>query len=215
VSDTDPFPRDRFAATIRRMPRYAKLAWRLGRDPLLSRARRAAVVAAAGYIVSPIDAVPDVIPVLGRLDDIAVVLAALRFAMAGLDSQRRREHLDAVGLQDGDIAEDLRTLGVTTAWTLRMGGRTAARVMRQGVVIAGATAGAARDAAPVARQAAGTARTVAVRGASAASAAGRSARTAAAKGGGAIRAGAARLPAPGLPRRRRDGDPDGDAGSGI
>jgi uncharacterized membrane protein YkvA (DUF1232 family) len=140
VSDTDPFPRDRFGATLRRMPRYLKLAWRLGRDPLLSRARRAAVIAAAGYLVSPIDAVPDVIPVIGRLDDIAVVLAALRFAMAGLDPVRRREHLDAVGLEDGDIAEDLRTVGATTAWTLRVGARTTARVTRLSATIGVAAA---------------------------------------------------------------------------
>jgi len=130
MSDTDPFPRDRLAATLRRMPRYGRLAWRLGRDPLLSRVRRGAVVAAAGYLVSPIDAVPGVIPVIGQLDDIAVVLAALRFAMAGLDPARRREHLDAVGLEDGHLAADLRTLGSTTAWTLRAGARTTNRAMR-------------------------------------------------------------------------------------
>jgi uncharacterized membrane protein YkvA (DUF1232 family) len=140
VSDTDPFPRDRFGATLRRMPRYLKLAWRLGRDPLISRARRAAVLAAAGYLVSPIDAIPDVIPVIGRLDDIAVVLAALRFAMAGLDPVRRREHLDAVDLEDGDIAEDLRTVGATTAWTLRVGARTTARVTRLSAAIGVAAA---------------------------------------------------------------------------
>jgi len=135
VSDTDPFPRDRFTGTLRRMPRYGKLAWRVGRDPLLSKARRAAVIAAAGYLVSPIDAVPDVIPVIGRLDDIAVILAALRFAMAGLDPVRRREHLDAVGLKDDDLTEDLRTLGSTTAWTLRAGARTTARVTRRSASI--------------------------------------------------------------------------------
>ena len=41
----DPFPRERVGATLRRMPAYLKLSWRLARDPLLSRARRAAVIA--------------------------------------------------------------------------------------------------------------------------------------------------------------------------
>ena len=140
MSATDPFPRDRFAGTVRRMPRYGKLAWRVGRDPLISKVRRAAVIAAAGYLISPIDAVPDVIPVIGRLDDIAVVLAALRFAMAGLDPARRREHLHAVGLKDEDIAHDLRTLGVTTAWTLRAGTRTTARVTRGSARLGGSAA---------------------------------------------------------------------------
>ena len=121
MSDTDPFPRERLSASVRRMPRYGKLAWRLGRDPLVGRARRVAVLAAAGYLFSPIDAVPGFIPVIGQLDDIAVMLAAIRFAMAGLDAGRRREHLDAVGLEDGDLVEDLKTIGSTTAWTLRAG----------------------------------------------------------------------------------------------
>ena len=58
MSDVDPFPRERVTATIRRMPRYLRLAWRLGRAPLSVRVRRAAVIAAAGYLASPIDAVP-------------------------------------------------------------------------------------------------------------------------------------------------------------
>mgnify|MGYP003520209849 CR=1 FL=1 len=39
----DPFPHEAFGALIRRVPSYGRLAWRLGRDPLLSRARRAAL----------------------------------------------------------------------------------------------------------------------------------------------------------------------------
>src|SRR5699024_10174289 len=74
MADHDPFPRDRVTATIKRMPAYLRLSWRLARDPLLSRARRAAVVGAAGYLASPIDLVPGVIPVAGQLDDIAVAL---------------------------------------------------------------------------------------------------------------------------------------------
>ena len=135
MSDTDPFPRERLSASVRRMPRYGKLAWRLGRDPLVGRARRVAVLAAAGYLFSPIDAVPGFIPVIGQLDDIAVMLAAIRFAMAGLDAGRRREHLDAVGLEDGDLVEDLKTIGSTTAWTLRAGVRTTSRVARQSAVL--------------------------------------------------------------------------------
>ena len=54
----DPFPRDRVATMMRRLPAYLRLSWRLTRDPLLSRARRAAVIGAAGYLASPIDLVP-------------------------------------------------------------------------------------------------------------------------------------------------------------
>lgn len=38
---------------------------------------RAAVIAALGYFISPVDAVPDMIPVLGYADDAAVLAATL------------------------------------------------------------------------------------------------------------------------------------------
>ena len=138
----DPFPRERVGATLRRMPAYLKLSWRLARDPLLSRARRAAVIAAAGYLASPIDLVPGVIPVVGQLDDIAFAIAALKLALSGLDPVRRREHLQSVGLGDDDLAEDLRTAVVASAWLVRAGvrddgqsgeaGRQGGRGRRQG-----------------------------------------------------------------------------------
>ena len=77
----DPFPRDRIAAMVRRMPAYLRLSWRLGKDPLLSKARRAAVIGAAGYLASPVDLVPGVIPVLGQLDDIILIPLGVTLAM--------------------------------------------------------------------------------------------------------------------------------------
>lgn len=129
---SDPFPRDAFAALVRRLPAYGRLAWRLGRDPLISRARRAAVLAATGYLVSPIDLVPGIIPVLGQLDDIAVMLAALRLALQGLSPDRRRAHLAAVGLSENDLGTDLRALGSTGAWMGRAAGRAGGRALRTG-----------------------------------------------------------------------------------
>lgn len=125
---SDPFPKDAFGALIRRMPAYGRLAWRLGREPVLSRARRAAVIGGAAYLVSPIDLVPGFIPVLGQLDDIAVVLATLRLALDGLTPARRHAHLTAVGLTDDDLSTDLRAVGSTAAWIGRTGVRTGWRV---------------------------------------------------------------------------------------
>lgn len=125
---SDPFPREAFGTLIHRLPAYGRLAWRLGRDPLLSRARRAAVLGGAAYLVSPIDLVPGFIPVLGQLDDIAVVLASLRLALDGSSPARRQVHLSAVGLTDDDLATDLRAVGSTAAWIGRAGIRTGWRV---------------------------------------------------------------------------------------
>ena len=163
----DPFPRDRLAAMVRRMPAYLRLSWRLAKDPLLSKARRAAVVGAAGYLASPIDLVPGVIPLIGQLDDIAVAIAALRLALAGLSTEQRQAHLAAVGLADQDLADDLRTVGATTAWIGRAGYRTSKRAASAGgrAAAAGAsvavrtTRSAAGKAAPAAQAAANRAAT--------------------------------------------------------
>jgi uncharacterized membrane protein YkvA (DUF1232 family) len=191
----DPFPRDRVGAMLRRLPAYLKLAWRLARDPLLSRARRAGVVAAAGYLASPVDLVPGIIPVVGQLDDVAVALGALKFALAGLDGERRREHLAAVGLEDEDLTEDLRTVGATSAWLVRAGARTTGRVARRGgraalagVKVAGSVA---RQAGPAARAAAATAGPVAR---SAAQHAGPAAMAAASRGAAAMKGVASKRP---------------------
>lgn len=155
----DPFPRERVAAMLRRLPAYLRLAWRLAREPLLSRARRAAVVGAAGYLASPVDLVPGVIPVLGQLDDLAVALAAIRFAMSGLSPERRRLHLEAVGLADEELTADLRTVGATMAWLLRAGARTMVGAARVGGRAAVAGAGlAARGSKVLAKGAASVAR---------------------------------------------------------
>jgi uncharacterized membrane protein YkvA (DUF1232 family) len=128
----DPFPRARFEALVGRLPAYLKLAWRLARDPLLSRTRRLALVAAAGYLISPVDAVPGAIPVLGQLDDLAVAIGAIKLALAGLSPQRRREHLVAVGLVEADLMSDLRGIASITGWILRKGGQLTVRGARLG-----------------------------------------------------------------------------------
>ena len=129
----DPFPREPLSAFAHRLPAYARLSWNLGRDPRLSRGRRSAVLAAAGYLVSPVDLIPGIIPILGQLDDLLLLLAALRFALAGLDPEQRAAHLGAVGLNDASLLEDIQALGATAAWLVRAGGRMALTVGRVSV----------------------------------------------------------------------------------
>lgn len=118
----DPFPTDRFAALVRRFPAYARLAWRLGRDERLTRGRRAAVLGAAAYLASPIDLVPGIVPLAGQLDDAAVALLGLRFALRGLPPEVRGEHLAAVGIAEADLDRDLVTVRLAVGWLARRGG---------------------------------------------------------------------------------------------
>jgi hypothetical protein len=85
---------------------------------------------AAAYLASPIDLVPGIIPVAGQLDDAAVGLLALRFALRGLPAADRTAHLEAVDVSLEDIDEDLRTVRRSAAWILRRGGRLGVRAAR-------------------------------------------------------------------------------------
>ena len=131
---------ERLGMLVRRLPAYARLAWSLGRDLRLGAGRRAAVIGAAAYLVSPIDLVPGIIPVAGQLDDAAVALLSLRFALRGLPAAERQLQLDAVGLAASDLDHDLKTVRLGAGWMLRRGGRIGRWAGRE--MLRGARAGA-------------------------------------------------------------------------
>lgn len=64
-------------ALVRALPDVIRLVTRLARDPVLPRAAKIALGAAAVYLLSPVDLVPDFIPVLGYLDDLLLVALLL------------------------------------------------------------------------------------------------------------------------------------------
>jgi uncharacterized membrane protein YkvA (DUF1232 family) len=65
------------------VPDCAVLFARLARDPALPRRRRLALVALAAYLASPIDLVPDFLPVAGQADDAVLVVLTLRWILRG------------------------------------------------------------------------------------------------------------------------------------
>lgn len=70
-------------ALLRALVSRMRLAWRLLREPAVPLAIKSLTLLPLAYVVFPIDVLPDVIPVLGQLDDIGVALAALE-AFVGL-----------------------------------------------------------------------------------------------------------------------------------
>jgi len=59
------------------LPNFARLYWRLFRDWRVPILPKALLVLALVYVVSPLDVIPDFIPVIGEMDDIVVVLSGL------------------------------------------------------------------------------------------------------------------------------------------
>ena len=62
------------------LPNCVTLVRRLRRDPRVPRRAKVAVVLAGLWVASPIDLIPEFLPVIGPLDDVVVVALALRYA---------------------------------------------------------------------------------------------------------------------------------------
>ena len=68
----------RLADAVRLVPDLVRLLRRLAGDATLPRGVRIRMWLLLGYLVMPIDLVPDFIPVVGYADDVVVVALALR-----------------------------------------------------------------------------------------------------------------------------------------
>ena len=77
------------------------LVRRLLRDPRVPRVRKLALALLVVYLASPIDLIPDFLPVIGQLDDALIAGWTLRGLVRGAGPELLREHWpgDAEGLQ--------------------------------------------------------------------------------------------------------------------
>lgn len=61
------------AANAARFVTYLIALWKLFRHPQTQRSAKLVAIVVLGYVLSPIDLIPDFIPVLGQLDDLVIV----------------------------------------------------------------------------------------------------------------------------------------------
>jgi uncharacterized membrane protein YkvA (DUF1232 family) len=85
----------RLKAWARSIKRDVVAVWLAARDPRVPWYVKALAAAVAAYALSPIDLIPDFIPVLGYLDDLVIVplgiLLVIRLIPAELMTEFRRE----------------------------------------------------------------------------------------------------------------------------
>jgi uncharacterized membrane protein YkvA (DUF1232 family) len=73
-----------YAKFIRRAKRLKRQLWALYlslKDPQTPALARVVIICAIAYAVSPIDLIPDFIPVLGQLDDLIILPALIAWAL--------------------------------------------------------------------------------------------------------------------------------------
>ncbi len=67
------------------LPNLLRLLYRLVRDPRIDRRRRLVALGAVAYAASPVDLIPEAVPVLGKADDVLVVILAVRMLLDGAE----------------------------------------------------------------------------------------------------------------------------------
>jgi uncharacterized membrane protein YkvA (DUF1232 family) len=96
---------------VRLLPDVLRLAAGLARDPTTPRSCRIALAGLAIWIASPIDLIPEFVPVAGPLDDIVVAAIVLRWVGRRMGEDALRAHWP--GTADG-FGLVLRLLGRST-----------------------------------------------------------------------------------------------------
>ena len=91
---------------IRQIPSYLRLLLGLVADSRVSKFDRLLVLAAAVYMVSPIDFIPDFIPFLGEVDDLFLLMTALQRLVAHAGPSVLMDHWrgDPEELEDVNLA---------------------------------------------------------------------------------------------------------------
>lgn len=87
------------------LPNLVKLVGRLLRDPRVPRRSKVALGLAAAYVASPIDLVPEFIPVVGWADDVILLLFAIDALIERAGPDIVDEHWDGPGDLLGLIRE--------------------------------------------------------------------------------------------------------------
>ncbi len=118
-----------FGRALLHTPKYALLAANLAADGRLSSRQRAGAAAAFGYAVLPFDLLPGVIPIVGQLDDLAVMVGGLRAVLRSCPPEVRAEHLGRAGLTLDTLDADLGAVRDTAWWLARRGARLLGRAV--------------------------------------------------------------------------------------
>ncbi len=79
-----------------------RLSWRLLRDPLVPFWTKLIPAAAIAYILLPVDISPDMLPVLGQVDDLGILLLSLNWFVSLSPADVVRRHLAEMSSVKGD-----------------------------------------------------------------------------------------------------------------
>ena len=73
-----------------------RLAWRLLREPRVPALAKALPALAVLYVLSPLDFIPDVLPVLGQMDDVGILFLSVKLFLRMCPADATSFHAEAI-----------------------------------------------------------------------------------------------------------------------
>jgi uncharacterized membrane protein YkvA (DUF1232 family) len=87
----------RFVTLIRHLPSFAKLFSRLVKDPRVGLTPKLVLVGSFLYLILPTDLVPDFLPGIGQIDDLAIIYLGAKLFLRLCPKEIVQEHVHAIG----------------------------------------------------------------------------------------------------------------------
>lgn len=96
---------------LRLVPDVVRLLWRLTKDRSTPKRVRVCLIILIAYLASPLDLIPEIVPVIGIADDVIIVGLALRYVVKHSGTEALDKHWS--GSESGLLA--LKTLAGVSA----------------------------------------------------------------------------------------------------
>ncbi len=109
---------ERFRSALHRLKVSAHAVWIGARDPAVPMAARLFGLAVAAYALSPIDLIPDFIPVLGLLDDMILVPLGVWLFVRMIPADLHAKHLAEAEAADAKPVSRIGALVIVGVWVL-------------------------------------------------------------------------------------------------
>jgi uncharacterized membrane protein YkvA (DUF1232 family) len=99
-----------FMPLVARAPLYGRLLVELMLDRRVPASRKFLIGIAVAYVVSPIDLIPDFIPVISRLDDFAALVITLDLLLEGVPREVLIEKMYKLGIDGRELERDMASV---------------------------------------------------------------------------------------------------------
>lgn len=100
----------RLAQLVWRLPTYTRVIWGMFLDRRTPLYLKALLAGGLVYLLTPLDLVPDALPIIGQADDLTVLLIVLDIFLANAPAEVRVEHWERARSGTARLDDDLARL---------------------------------------------------------------------------------------------------------